>query len=80
MKTLKDFKEKLQNNIDRAESDDWCVLNLNVKEADELLTLLERSENKRLREALEEIKGMGNVTNHDCIYYKIATEALEKTK
>jgi hypothetical protein len=45
METLHDFKERLKNNIDRAEDDDWCVLYLDVKEGEELLALLERSDN-----------------------------------
>jgi len=45
MKTLEEFTEKLKQNIERAETDDWCVLSLGVKEGEELIRLLERSDN-----------------------------------
>jgi len=37
VKTLRELIEYLEAGIDRAESDDWCVLSLNVKDAKELL-------------------------------------------
>jgi len=53
------------------------VKNVKITDKDYIVCKLQ-TEVKRLREALEEIKGMGNVTNHHCIYYRIATETLEK--
>ena len=37
---LEGFLYLLQNNIERAESPDWCVLHLNVEQGENLLRLV----------------------------------------
>ena len=37
---LEEFLSQLENNIERAESQDWCVLNLNVQQGENLLRLI----------------------------------------
>ena len=37
---LGDFLYQLENNIERAESSDWCVLSLNVQQGENLLRMI----------------------------------------
>ncbi len=37
---LEDFLYQLENNIERAESSDWCVLSLNVQQGENLLRMI----------------------------------------
>ena len=37
---LDEFLYQLENNIERAESPDWCVLHLNVQQGENLLRLI----------------------------------------
>ena len=39
--TIFDCIEKLKDNIERAEGDNWCVLNLNATEGEQWLAALE---------------------------------------
>ena len=37
---LEEFLYQLENSIERAESPDWCVLNLNVQQGENLLRMI----------------------------------------